>query len=462
MRFALSIGVCAGLVFAIVGCQRPLRLTPEKSAALAAGLHEALVFRAESGPVNAADVPDSTISLAEAIRLTVTRSPRIQAALARVRMAEAESDQARLVPNPIISLTLRFPEGGGKTIIEAGLAAELVALLQRPGLASAADNRLRAEAANAVATVLDVVAEVREKYVGVQTADELLLIHEDRRRLLGRLLEVARARLNAGEATQLDVTTLETQRVELETEIADKELERSERRLSLGRLMGIPSSDAGWRLEKWEEAGTWRVTERQWVELALARSPEVVALEFELKALGAERSLSHMAPFEKTEVGVDAERDDVWSLGPAVSVPLPVFDDGRAARARASAAVIEARHKLQEAQRGAIENTRRAYATHRWAKANLSRVQNQLIPLQEKRLAQAEAQYQAGHADITTLFLAEQDLRAARARLVELQQRQTEALIRLERVAGGSGTVRSVLPATQPTSLPATRAVQVK
>ncbi len=457
MRFALSIGVCAGLIFAIAGCQRSLRLTPEKSAALAAGLDEALVFHAEPGPVDASNAPDSAISLPEAIRLMVTHSPRIQAALARVRIAEAESDQSRLLPNPIVNLTLRFPEGGGKTIIEAGLAAELIAMLQLPGRASAADNRLRAEAANAVATVLDVVAEVRETYVAVQTADELLLIHQDRRRLLDRLLEVARARLNAGEATQLDVTTLETQRVELETEIADRDFERVENRLRLGRLMGMPSSEADWRLSKWEEGATPQATERQWVELALARSPQVTALEFELKALGAERALTRMAPFEKTEVGLDAERDDSWSVGPAVSVPLPIFDNGRAVRARANAAVIEARHKLQEAQRGTIENTRRAYAAHRSAQANLARVQNQLIPLQEKRLAQAEAQYQAGHADITTLFLAEQDLRAARARLLELQRRSTEAIIRLERAAGGSGNVRKMLgPATRPTTAPTT------
>jgi len=98
-----------------------------------------------------------------------------------------------------------------------------------------------------------------------------------------------------------------------------------------------------------------------------------------------------------------------------------------------------------------IENTRRAYATYRASQANLSRVQEELIPLQEKRLAQAEAQYQTGHADITTLFLAEQDLRVARARLIELQRRTSEALIRLERAAGGAGSVRKRLgPATAP------------
>jgi cobalt-zinc-cadmium efflux system outer membrane protein len=436
-----------------VGCQRLAPPEPERAATLAAAAGEPIVFRTDPGPLDATgDGTDGTLTLADAVRLSARYDPRIQAALSRVRIAEAASDQARLLPNPIVNVALRFPTGGGKPVIDAGLAAELVALLQQPGRVSAADSRLRGEAANAVGTVLDVLSDTREAYAAVQALDAVLVVQEDRRRILDRLLQTARARLDAGEATQLDVTTLETQRVELETEIADKVLERSEARLTLARLIGQPSGSASWPVTKWEPPAAPRVSERRWVALALERRPQVAAREFELKALGAERALTRFAPFDRTEVGGDSERDPDWTVGPAVSLPVPLFDMGQATRARASAAVSEARHNLQEARREAIEETRRAYATYQSSKDNLSRVQGELLPLQERRLAQAEAQYRAGQAEITALFLAEQDLRAARARLIELQRRTSEALIRLEKAAGGPGVVAEAFaPATKQT-----------
>jgi outer membrane protein TolC len=74
---------------------------------------------------------------------------------------------------------------------------------------------------------------------------------------------------------------------------------------------------------------------------------------------------------------------------------------------------------------------------------------------QARLLAQAEAQYKAGQTDITSLFLAEQDLRAARARTIELERRASEALIRLERSAGGPGAVNEAF-GRAPTTAPAT------
>src|SRR4051812_22726667 len=43
----------------------------------------------------------------EAIRRAVLHDPRLQAALAHVRAARADADQARLLPNPILSVSVR-------------------------------------------------------------------------------------------------------------------------------------------------------------------------------------------------------------------------------------------------------------------------------------------------------------------------------------------------------------------
>jgi cobalt-zinc-cadmium efflux system outer membrane protein len=147
------------------------------------------------------------------------------------------------------------------------------------------------------------------------------------------------------------------------------------------------------------------------------------------------------APFDGASVGVASQREDGWSAGPSIDTPLPVFDTGQARRAAAEAAVIGARHELTQSRRTVIEEVRQAHATLLASQGNLDRVTRELIPLQQRRLDQAEAQYKAGQTDITALFLAEQDLRAARAKRVELERRTSESLIRLQRAVGGPGIV---------------------
>lgn len=447
VRFTLGSGCAVGLLLMSIGCSPPksvLLQSPEMAAGHAAGVGDAIQFDVTGGEMDSSGEVGTTLTLDQAVRLSLQTDARLQAALARVRIAQADSDQARLLPNPILGVAFRFPEGGGSTIIDAGIAADLISVLRQPGRVSAADNRLRASSAEAVTIALDLSAEVQERYIAIQTLEAQLQVLQSRREISDRLIRLAGARLEAGEGTQLDVTTLQTQQVELEAEIADQSLALREDRLSLAKLIGQPSSSAVWTVDPWISAHPVDVPEKQWIAAALANRPEVLAQRWELAALGDERSLAGFAPFDGAEIGVESERDDGWSVGPGVALPLPIFDMGQAEKARAEAAVIEARHNLTESQRQVIQEARLAYAAFDASQTNLARVRDELIPLQEKRLAQAEAQYQAGQTDLTDLFLAEQDLREARARLIELQRTNLSSLIRLERAAGGAGAVQSM------------------
>jgi outer membrane protein TolC len=460
-------------LFTGMGCQSAHpTIHVERTAAIAAGGFSPIEFTTQGGPLDVAEAPGRTLTLRDAAELALTRSPAVQAALARVRAAEADADQARLLPNPVLSVAFRFPEGGGKPNIDAGLSADLIALLRRPGSIRAADDRLRAAGAEAVTTALDVLLEVQQHYIAAQTLDERVRLLNERRATIDRLTELARARLNAGEGTALDVTTLEAQRLEFETELADTLLERRDERLVLARLLGEPSGAAQWELTPWDAAPRDELAESRWIATALEHRPEVQARRWELAARAADRLIAGFAPFDGTAIGADAERDGDWSVGPSASVPLPLFDVGSAKRAAAAAAVIEARHRLTEARRTAVEETRRAYTALTASRENLVRVRDRLIPLQERRRQQAEDQYKQGVADITAVFLAEQDLLATRSKLIDLQRRVADALLRLQRAVGGAGaapvaegatpgtsTTRPVIPSTTSTSRATTQGV---
>ncbi len=361
-----------------------------------------------------------------------------------MRIALAEAEQARLLPNPLLNVIFRVPAGGGTPNVEAGLSLDLLSILQRPRKSNAADDRLRIAVAEAVSTSLSVAASLQERYSAVQALDELSPLLRERREVLAKLIELARARLTFGEASKLDVTTLEAQGVELDLEMSERESERREERLALARLIGQPSDDATWTLEGWAALPDLVGEEAQWLDTGIQHRPEVLARRWELAALGDEAALAGSSVLQGSAVGVDAQRDGSWSVGPAATLPLPLFDTGEARRDKVEAAIIEARHNLVSAQRTVVEEVRRAYASYRAAQSNLHRVRAELIPLQRQRREQVEAIYLAGQADLTAVLLAEQDLQSAQGKLVELERRAAVLLVRLQRAVGGAGIANQV------------------
>ncbi|MBL8765283.1 MAG: TolC family protein [Phycisphaerae bacterium] len=416
----------------------------ESSITLATAIGEPVAFLVEGGPL---DEPAAvgTLTFIDATRRAVTTDPRLQAALARVRIAIADADQSRLLPNPVLNFVLRW--GPGKPQLEVSLAQDIIQAFQIPRRSSAADNRLRQAAADALTVALDVTSEVQERYAASQASDRLTPVLEGRLELLRRLTGIARKRLEGGEGTRGDVTTLEAQGVELEVEIADARLRQREERLRLARLVGEPSGAATWALDEWVAPPSAAPDEQHWIDTALTHRPEVQSVVWQLAALGDDYSLARLWPWEGAAVGIDAQKDPDWFAGPSVSTPIPVFDMGQARRARVTAEQIEARHELTLSRRRIVEEVRVAHQSLAGNLANLNRVRQELIPLQQKRRDQAEQAYRAGHTDVTALFLAEQDLRATQAKAIDVERQTSIALIRLLRAVGGPGVAAQLASA---------------
>lgn len=429
---------CSVALLLVSGCStnRP-QAKAEETISASLGLPDAVVFRTEGDPLDASTETDDVLPLPVAIRRAVETSPELQAALSRVRVAQAEADLAEAFPNPILSLVFRIPEGGGTPDIEAGIAADLIALLQRPRRASAASHRLEAETASALSSALDVVFEVQSLYVDVQTLEELFPLLDGRLATLGRLRDVAQARLDLGEGTRQDVTSLEAERMALAVEASRTRQALRLSRITLARRIGEPSGAAMWRLDPWQGPLPLPTEERAWIRKAISVRPEVLAVEWEIRARGDDAAIAGLGSLDGGTVGVEAERDGDWSLGPSASAPLPIFDTGTARKRRARALESEAKHRLTEVQRAVVEEVRTSLASLIGSQENLQRVVGDLIPLQERRRAEVEAAYRLGHVDLTALLLAEQALRETEAGRVDLEREVSNALLRLQRAVGG-------------------------
>jgi len=402
----------------------------------------------DGGPLDEPDSANGSLTLADAVRRAITSDPDLQAALARIQIAMADAKQSRLLPNPVLNVILRW--GPGKPQIEASLTQDFVAALQIPNRASAADNRLREAAAQAVTTALDVASEVTERYVASQSFAALAPILEQRSKLIEQLVTTATAQLDAGEGTRGDVVTLEAQRSQLLVEIDRTRLSEAEERLRLARLIGEPSAAATWTLDEWVAPSIGDQPESIWINTALQQRPEIQVVVWRLKALGDEEALTRLVPWEGASVGVDAQRDDELFTGPSVSTPIPIFDTGQARRARVTAEQLEARHQLTSARRKVVEEVRVAFRTLFASKETLSRIHKDLVPFQQQRRQFAEDAFRAGQTDVTALFLAEQDLRLAQTQAIELERQAATAFVHLQRAVGGIGVAAALVQSPTP------------
>lgn len=435
------------LLVAGTGCVGP---TPapnaEQAVGDATGLTDAVLFVNE-GDLEAARLPETgELSLQEAIRRAVLQSARLQERLARVRIALADAEQARLLPNPILELVYRFPRtSGAPDEIEVGVSGELVPLLTRPGRSRSADDTLRAAVSDAVNEAIDVVFEVRRNYETARAFDEFIAAVEGRRDLLGRLVTVAQERLDSGEGTRIDVTSLRAQQAELELDVLEFARERQDARLELAHLIGESESSANWILESRQPLAPLAGSDEQrWIEAALVKRPDLEALRWEIEALKEDAKLAGVSILEGAGAGVSAEKAEDWSIGPALSIPIPIFDFGSARRARAEAVLLAAQHRFTDQKRLAISEVRRAHVTSLALQTAVARLRDTVLPLQQQRRTEIEGVYLSGQADITTLILAEQELRLAQVRLVDLEQKAAHARTALERAVGGPAAATRV------------------
>ena len=435
-------------------------------AARLSGIANAIVFCDEPAPFDGPPPADRLLTPRRAVRMALGRDPRVQAALARVRVAEAEAHQARLLPNPILTIDLRYPIDPSNTAFEPSLTADLLSLLQKPAQISAADDRLRGAAQAALVTVLDVIVEVEEALAAARSADAEITNARLRMERLRRVRDIAQKRLQAGEATRLDVLTVDAQLMAAELEVSDFELQRDDDRLTLNRLLGYPRTDPPWEIAAWQApAGDAVAPESAWVDAALANRPEISAKVWELRALGEEVRGAAIPPIQGGEIGAHGERDPEWRLGPVMSIPLPIFDFGQATREKVRAERVAARHELAQAQLEVIQNVRSAYAGYLHARRALDNARDRLLPLQTRQLENAERAYQAGEADLAILLLAQNENEQTRAKIVEWEEKVTVARSKLLRATGGAG-VAALLGAREaqpgehtsaPTTLPSTR-----
>ncbi len=398
-----------------------------------------------SGGASPGSVPEGSawvLTDREAVERALAEDAEVRSLMERVREARADLVQQGLLPNPVLNVELAWPiEDGGGTKVAVGLTQQLVALLTRGDRMLAAEDELSA-------TVLD----LSEK--AMQTAARARMAHARARHARARLepvrrevqladdaLAAARSQRAAGQATALDVHERQVAALATRMMLKDREADVRARDRELAAIVGVPEH-AG-RMELGEpvmESGAVIGDESAALQRALAQRLDVAASAARAQAALVLARVAPSEAFADLSAGAGFERTDDGrkELGPAISVPIPIFDTGAALKAKAEAIARQAEWQAIGVRRSAIAEVRSAWSEHELARARLRTAESEMMELASEGIRLAESSAQAGEADRLALITAKISAESARLQVIDARERAELAWIDLWRAVGGN------------------------
>jgi len=398
---------------------------------------------AEATQRRVAELLADGLALSEAVELGMLNNPALQAAFHSIGMAHADRVQAGLLANPSLSLGVRFPTSGGAPEWEAGLFAGLLDLWQVPKRERVAESALRRRVLEVAYQATQLAGAIRVAYIESTSTQRLVDIAKQNRESARKLHELASARLDAAAGTVIEANLARIDLLDTEIALGDAKLAAQDARLDLLLELGFGPHES--RLRTMGTAAAVRPTlpsATQLEDLAMVRRLDIRAAEEAVLQAEAEVDRQRGLARQNFDVGVAAERDGDWSLGPGLQLDLPLFDRNQAQVAKAIEALALRQATLQASRLAVAREVSSALARTEGSWDALAIYRNDLLPYSEEALAKAHESYQLGKTTILPALEAQRQLLAARSDYARRLLRAATALSDLE---SATGTPRELL-----------------
>jgi cobalt-zinc-cadmium efflux system outer membrane protein len=421
------------------------------------------------------------LTVEAAVHLALLNNRRLQAEFMAIGAAKADLAQAGFLSNPTLAFSAQFPEGGGRSNIQASLAQNIADLWQIPKRKKAADAGLQETILRVAHFASSLTQETKIDYYRAKAAEELLIVAEKNLELVTRSFEAVRAQREAGTASLLDENLSRGQALSAELGVRNARLEAANSKRTLARRLSLSQNvDSLVLVDALPELTATPLTAEDAIELARESRLDVQAIAQSAEALFARMELEKRKVFPDLSIGPFMERPDRralpgrdvpadfvraslangalaapdiqsrrerqqardqeinFLLGPALSMTLPIFDQNQAQTAKAWYGYLGELKGHEALLVDIAQNVRSAVDVARTTQANAVYYRTEVVPQAMRNLEFASASYTAGQTNILTL------LEAQRAAL-EAQRGLTDSLLeacigraRLEQEVGRS------------------------
>ena len=276
----------------------------------------------------------------EATRIALLNNTRLQAIYEQFGIARAELVGAGLPANPVFRGELLY-ESGSSQSWELEIAEEFLSVLLIPLRRAVAKDALEQARIQVVIAVIDVAMDTRRAFYHYQADAQafdllknLLLAEETAFEMAVKMREAGVLPLSDLAAAQKRYET-----VKLTYSAAELDLEASRERVN--RLMGLYGSASSWVASiMLAEAPAENTFPADYERRAVEQSLDLASAWQEIKLAARRSGVNNVeAIFSEIEVGAGFESEEPgsggrrWEVGPVLSVPIPLFNQGQAVRA---------------------------------------------------------------------------------------------------------------------------------
>lgn len=385
----------------------------------------------------------------EAVAIATINSPRLQVTLAELGIARADLIEASTISNPLFEAEIRFP-GDPYKPYEFRLAQSLIDLIQLPRRRALGRAEFAAAQMRVGSEVLRFAGDVRSAYYDVLAEVQSVTLMRTSVLASQTAADVAIRQHSAGNITDLDLENEQAIYEQTKLDLARAERGAVLAREALVRVMGLRDPDLEWRLpESFPPLPETERDQRQLEELAAAQRLDLALARSDLEIAQRRVPLARLEALGEIVVDYHRERepDGAKTSGPGIELPIPIFNTGRAARSRAEAEYLRARHALNALQLEASSQLRSTRIALDEARARVEYYRDVIVPRRERIVELTKLEHNAMLVGIFKLLEAKQNELQARRDFVEAQREYWSARTDLDRVLQGVAAT-SFAPAT--------------
>lgn len=372
------------------------------------------------------------------VKIAIAKNRRLQAQYDQLGIAASEIAAATVLAPTRVDVELKY---NGTSETELDVIQDVLDLLQLPQRRGIAKAELAAARARAVSATVELVAQVEMAYLDAVAAQQELELRQTVFDAASASAEVAERMYAAGNLPEISIARERDQREQARIDLARAQLETEVTRETLNEVVGLTGKDTRWTVVGQlaalpDQAPALDGLERD----AIASSLELTATKADAEAAAARVGLARVrSVLPELGLGVSADhKDGVWDFGPAISIGLPIFNQGQGPRARANAELRRAQNlgaALAVELRARARKTRqRVLAAHAEAR-HLFEV---VLPLRRRIVDEALKQYNAMNASTFELLSTRRDLVDAGRQYIDALRRYWRADAEARAIARGA------------------------
>jgi len=338
----------------------------------------------------AADLLAQPLGMAEAVQLSLTNSPSLQALLAQSWAEMAQAEQSGRLANPVFTFErMRFVDE-----LEIGrlLSFGLLDLLTLPRRQAIAQGQVEQAKIQLSASVVEQVTQVRQAWVRAVAAQQTLQYSQQVNAAAQAGAELARRMQQAGNFNKLQRAKEQSFYADAVAQLASAQHAATAAREELVRQLGLTDAQVEQLKlpERLPDLPKSPIQSSVLTASAKEQRLDVQLAKHQLDVAGKSQGLNLLTSLLDVELGI--RRDTVFDNGAGTSanrkgyeldVRLPIFDWGTSQRAAMNAQSLAAANRYESTVRGASSQLRESYSAYRTAYDVARHYRDEIVPLRK-------------------------------------------------------------------------------